>query len=145
MSIVSSGHKTLSSLCETAKAWDYNAAQHERLKPSSAWWFSSKRREFDFAMLHKCHSESWGHLEHFCCTANRTHTLRELLERRLITVVQMPDAAGKALECNAWHEALTLPVSIGSIKTDEDHTGTACIVINCVYSSAVLKAAQESR
>lgn len=61
---------------------------------------------------------------------------------------QMSEEARRALELAAVEdpgEALCVPLSLGELRTDRDHSGQTCIVLDIVFNTDVLKQAQSYR
>lgn len=60
----------------------------------------------------------------------------------------MPVEAKQALEAGRLEhkeECLRLDVGLGNLRDDKDHTGAACLTIDCILSPIVLKEAESDR
>jgi len=60
----------------------------------------------------------------------------------------MSEEARRALELAEVEdpgEALCLPLSLGELRTDQDHSGERCFVLDIVFNTDVLKQAQSYR
>ena len=60
----------------------------------------------------------------------------------------MPQKARQALEMGdlaSHEESLRLDMKLGDLRDNADHTGAACLTVDCILSPTVLKEAESDR
>jgi len=58
----------------------------------------------------------------------------------------MPEEVSKALEeAELGSDCLSFPLSLGEPRADVDHLGQACVILDCVFNSHIIKQAESHR